>query len=60
MKNWSNVECKLTEQKLINYTPYLYLHFIFSLFMLFVFYSIYCYLYFALFLISTLFINIFC
>ena len=44
MNNWRYVECICTEQKRINYTPYLYLHFIFTLFILFIFYSIYCYL----------------
>ena len=39
-----HVECICTEQKLINYTPYLHLHFIFTLFILLIFYSIYCYL----------------
>ena len=35
MNNWSNFECICTEQKLINYTSYLYVHFIFTLFILF-------------------------
>ena len=32
MNNWSNVECICTDQKLINYAPHFYLHFIFTLF----------------------------
>ena len=72
MNNWSNAECICTEQKLINYTPYLYLHSIFTLFIQFIFllylllfivciihifYCIYLYLFFYL---SYLFIYLFC
>ena len=39
-------------------THNLYSHFIFTLFVLFIFYSIYCYLEFVLFIFPTLFINI--
>ena len=64
MNNWSSVECIFTEQKLINYTPYLYLHFIFTLCILFIFtlstaiYSLY-YLYFPLYLSISIFYILF-
>ena len=49
MNNWNNVKCICTEQKLINYTPYLYLHYLYYLFftLSIAIYSLY-YLYFLL------------
>ena len=59
MNNWNNVKCICTEQKLINYTPYLYLHYLYYLFftLSIAIYSLY-YLYFLLCLLIFIYLFI--